>query len=100
MAAMAVDPPAQGAASSTSTTTASQLSIPSRNPLPLSVSQEAQVRDVFHERVRRYCADEIRGPSDVFPFRRCCCCCCQRCFPISLAHPRSLSVCHGLKSQS
>ncbi|KAI1852057.1 hypothetical protein JX265_008138 [Neoarthrinium moseri] len=34
--------------------------MPSRNPLPLSASQEAQVREVFNARVRRACADEIK----------------------------------------
>lgn len=34
---------------------------PSRNPLPLSAAQEAQVRDLYYKRVRAYCADEIRG---------------------------------------
>ena len=40
---------------------AERLPMPSRNPLPLSASQEAQVRDVFYARVRRKCADEIKG---------------------------------------
>ncbi|RCI12332.1 hypothetical protein L249_0684 [Ophiocordyceps polyrhachis-furcata BCC 54312] len=31
------------------------------SPLPLSASQEAQVRELFHTRVRRKCADEIRA---------------------------------------
>jgi COX assembly mitochondrial protein 1 len=35
--------------------------VPSRNPLPLSASQEAQVRDVFYARVRKQCDEEIRG---------------------------------------
>jgi COX assembly mitochondrial protein 1 len=35
--------------------------MPSRNPLPLSASQEAQVRDVYHARVRRLCDPEIKG---------------------------------------
>jgi len=34
--------------------------IPSRNPLPLSASQEQQVRDLYYKRVRTYCANEIR----------------------------------------
>lgn len=38
-----------------------RLGVPSRNPLPLSASQEAQVRDVYHARVRRHCAEEIKG---------------------------------------
>lgn len=35
--------------------------MPSRNPLPLSASQEAQVREIFYERVRGYCGPEIKG---------------------------------------
>ncbi|KAL8657785.1 MAG: hypothetical protein Q9226_001570 [Calogaya cf. arnoldii] len=31
-----------------------------RNPIPLSSSQEAQVRELYYKRVRGYCADEIR----------------------------------------
>ena len=37
------------------------LPLPSRNPLPLSAAQEAQVRELYYKRVRTYCADEIRG---------------------------------------
>ncbi len=37
--------------------------MPSVNPLPLSASQEAQVRDLYFERVRRHCAPEIKGAS-------------------------------------
>ncbi|CAJ2500677.1 Uu.00g035300.m01.CDS01 [Anthostomella pinea] len=37
------------------------LPMPSRNPLPLSASQEAQVREVFNARVRNLCADEIKA---------------------------------------
>ncbi|KAK6219397.1 hypothetical protein LQW54_002128 [Pestalotiopsis sp. IQ-011] len=37
------------------------MAMPSRNPLPLSASQEAQVREVFNARVRRACADEVRA---------------------------------------
>ncbi|KAH9994997.1 cytochrome c oxidase biogenesis protein Cmc1 like-domain-containing protein [Xylariaceae sp. FL0662B] len=37
------------------------LPMPSHNPLPLSASQEAQVREVFHARVRKACADEIQA---------------------------------------
>ncbi|KXX82944.1 COX assembly mitochondrial protein 2 [Madurella mycetomatis] len=43
---------------------AERLPMPSRNPLPLSATQEAQVRDIFHERVRRKCADEIKAFAD------------------------------------
>ena len=32
-----------------------------RNPLPLSASQEAEVQDLFHKRVRRHCAAEVKG---------------------------------------
>ncbi|KAK4181709.1 cytochrome c oxidase biogenesis protein Cmc1 like-domain-containing protein [Triangularia setosa] len=38
--------------------------IPSRNPLPLSASQEAQVRDVFYARVRARCGPEIKAFAD------------------------------------
>ncbi|KAI3324815.1 hypothetical protein HD806DRAFT_534276 [Xylariaceae sp. AK1471] len=38
-----------------------RLPMPSRNPLPLSASQEAQVREVFNARVRGLCADEIKA---------------------------------------
>src|SRR5436305_3326117 len=38
-----------------------RLPMPSRNPLPLSATQEMQVRDLYYARVRGYCADEIRG---------------------------------------
>jgi COX assembly mitochondrial protein 1 len=37
------------------------LPMPSPNPLPLSAAQEAQVREVYHARVRGYCAAEIKG---------------------------------------
>lgn len=35
--------------------------LPSRNPLPLSATQEGQVREIYYKRVRNLCADEIRG---------------------------------------
>ncbi|KAK3301046.1 uncharacterized protein B0H64DRAFT_428978 [Chaetomium fimeti] len=38
-----------------------RLPMPSRNPLPLSASQEAQVRDIFYDRVRKMCAPEIKA---------------------------------------
>ena len=38
-----------------------RIALPSRNPLPLSSVQEAQVNDLYYKRVRAYCADEIRG---------------------------------------
>ncbi|KAH8906000.1 hypothetical protein BR93DRAFT_928590, partial [Coniochaeta sp. PMI_546] len=49
--------------------------MPSRNPLPLSASQEAQVRDIFYARVRSHCGPEIKG-SSIFP-------------PSSVTHPLS-----------
>ncbi|KAI0456295.1 cytochrome c oxidase biogenesis protein Cmc1 like-domain-containing protein [Xylaria acuta] len=41
-----------------------RLPMPSRNPLPLSASQEAQVREVFNARVRERCSDEIKAFAD------------------------------------
>src|SRR5579871_4665153 len=38
-----------------------RLPMPSRNPLPLSAAQEAQVRELYHTRVRNYCSTEIKG---------------------------------------
>lgn len=32
-----------------------------RSPLPLSASQEGQVRELYYKRVRQKCADEVRG---------------------------------------
>lgn len=60
MATMAVTDSSSAGAGAHDTTT-ERLPVPSRNPLPLSASQEAQVRDIFYERVRRQCADEIKG---------------------------------------
>ncbi|KAF2720432.1 hypothetical protein K431DRAFT_189513, partial [Polychaeton citri CBS 116435] len=37
-----------------------------RGPLPLSASQEGQVRELYHKRVRQKCADEVRD------FAACC----------------------------
>ncbi|KAF2150779.1 hypothetical protein K461DRAFT_296021 [Myriangium duriaei CBS 260.36] len=34
--------------------------LPTRSPLPLSASQEAQVREIYHCNVRNKCADEVR----------------------------------------
>ncbi|KAI9682852.1 MAG: hypothetical protein M1829_006286 [Trizodia sp. TS-e1964] len=34
--------------------------IPSHNPIPLSASQEAEVREVYYKRVRQRCAPEIK----------------------------------------
>ncbi|KAI0473619.1 cytochrome c oxidase biogenesis protein Cmc1 like-domain-containing protein [Xylariaceae sp. FL0804] len=36
-------------------------SIPRGRPVPLSASQEAQVREVFYKRVRKICDDDIRA---------------------------------------
>ncbi|KND87286.1 hypothetical protein TOPH_08066 [Tolypocladium ophioglossoides CBS 100239] len=38
-----------------------RLRVPSRNPLPLSASQESQVRDIYYARVRKQCAEEIKA---------------------------------------
>ncbi|KAK0630094.1 cytochrome c oxidase biogenesis protein Cmc1 like-domain-containing protein [Bombardia bombarda] len=38
-----------------------RLPMPSRNPLPLSASQEAQIRDIYYARVRSFCTDEIKA---------------------------------------
>lgn len=32
-----------------------------RNPVPLSATQEAEVRQLYYKRVRGHCADEIKG---------------------------------------
>ncbi|CAK7568316.1 MAG: hypothetical protein SEPTF4163_006303 [Sporothrix epigloea] len=40
------------------------LPMPSHNPLPLSASQEAQVRDLYYERVRQKCHAEIKAFAD------------------------------------
>ncbi|KAA8894167.1 cytochrome c oxidase biogenesis protein Cmc1 like-domain-containing protein [Sphaerosporella brunnea] len=45
------------AATATTTNTSPLLS---RNPLPLSSAQEGQVREIYHARVRGFCAEEIR----------------------------------------
>lgn len=42
---------------------------PARQPLPLSATQEGQVREIYYKRVRTKCADEVRGkmfPSAIF----------------------------------
>ncbi|CAI6090467.1 unnamed protein product [Clonostachys chloroleuca] len=41
-----------------------RLGVPSRNPLPLSASQESQVRDIYYARVRKLCSDEIKAFAD------------------------------------
>ena len=48
-------------ASKDSAQDAERLPMPSRNPLPLSSTQEAHIREVYHNRVRRQCAKEIEG---------------------------------------
>ncbi|KAH8698814.1 cytochrome c oxidase biogenesis protein Cmc1 like-domain-containing protein [Talaromyces proteolyticus] len=35
-----------------------------RNPLPLSATQEQQVKDIYYKRVRGYCAPEIKAFAD------------------------------------
>ncbi|KAI1191523.1 hypothetical protein F5B17DRAFT_382204 [Nemania serpens] len=68
-----------------------RLPMPSRNPLPLSASQEAQVREVFNARVRAHCADELKGSfSFILLF-------------LSLSHTHSLSTIpfiHSTKSET
>ncbi|TEY85721.1 hypothetical protein BOTCAL_0013g00290 [Botryotinia calthae] len=39
---------------------APRLPMTSRNPLPLSAAQEAQVQEIYHTRVRSHCAAEIK----------------------------------------
>ncbi|KAL8284791.1 hypothetical protein RB601_006710 [Gaeumannomyces tritici] len=58
MATMAAEPPSAGGES------APKLPMPSRNPIPLSASQEAAVREVFYARVRRLCQPEIKAFAD------------------------------------
>ncbi|KAE8353753.1 hypothetical protein BDV28DRAFT_147777 [Aspergillus coremiiformis] len=47
------------ATTSTSTTSSSKYNL--RNPLPLSASQEQEVKKIFHKRVRAHCAEEIKA---------------------------------------
>lgn len=35
--------------------------MPTRNPLPLSSTQEAQIRELYHNRVKARCSEEIKG---------------------------------------
>ena len=56
LAMMATQPTSTPSQSSTTRTP-----LPSRNPIPLSSSQEAAVRELYYKRVRSKCADEIRG---------------------------------------
>ncbi|KAI1101036.1 hypothetical protein F4804DRAFT_317140 [Jackrogersella minutella] len=68
MATMAAQEPpiAPGGGSSSNAKGAEEkgLPMPSRNPLPLSASQEAQVREVFNARIRQLCSDEIKAFAD------------------------------------
>jgi COX assembly protein 1 len=41
---------------------------PTRKPLPLSASQESQVRELYHKRVRNKCAEQVRG---IHPRKHC-----------------------------
>ena len=43
------------------TSETNRVPLPSRNPLPLSSAQEAQVNELYYKRVRTLCATEIRG---------------------------------------
>lgn len=57
-----------GQASDLPTPPPERLGVPSRNPLPLSASQESQVRDIYYARVRKQCAEEIKGKLVFRPF--------------------------------
>ena len=65
MATMAAESSPTGPSSSSgggsSSSSTERLPMPSRNPLPLSASQEAQVREIFYEKVRSQCGPEIKG---------------------------------------
>ncbi|KAK0730400.1 cytochrome c oxidase biogenesis protein Cmc1 like-domain-containing protein [Lasiosphaeris hirsuta] len=41
-----------------------RIPLPMRNPIPLSASQEAAVRDIYYARVRSQCVDEIKAFAD------------------------------------
>ena len=45
--------------------------VPSRNPIPLSASQEAAVTEMYYKRVRNLCTDEIRGASIAITRSKC-----------------------------
>jgi hypothetical protein len=62
MAAMST-PNSTALSSSTTTPQPSQAQTlnPSRSPLPLSASQEGQVRELYYKNVRNKCKDEVRG---------------------------------------
>jgi COX assembly protein 1 len=40
-----------------------------RNPMPLSATQEQQVKQLYYKRVRGYCAPEIKGKTKKAHFR-------------------------------
>ncbi|KAG9235927.1 hypothetical protein BJ875DRAFT_457825 [Amylocarpus encephaloides] len=61
---MATMAPSRVATTSESEPEVPRLPMPSRNPLPLSSAQEAQVRELYHSRVRGYCAPEIKVFAD------------------------------------
>ncbi|EFX04757.1 hypothetical protein CMQ_1685 [Grosmannia clavigera kw1407] len=75
MAAMAVDPSSPAApggtggtgdSDSTGSTATGQpqrrlAALPTANPIPLSASQEAQVRELYYDRVRQQCQAEIKA---------------------------------------
>lgn len=65
MATMAATDSSSAGAGAEKTAT-ERLPMPSRNPLPLSASQEAQVRDIFYDRVRQQCAAEIKGMASAY----------------------------------
>ncbi|KAK3693708.1 hypothetical protein B0T22DRAFT_436869 [Podospora appendiculata] len=56
---------ATSSSSSTGTGGADQqddrLPMPSSNPLPLSATQESQIRDIYYARVRSHCTEEIKA---------------------------------------
>ncbi|TEA18895.1 hypothetical protein C8034_v010822 [Colletotrichum sidae] len=62
------------------------LPMPSRNPLPLSASQEAQIRDIYHARVRDACAPEIKAFAD---------CALNRTFTVSFVCREQLRAMNG-----
>ncbi|KAF6844178.1 cytochrome c oxidase biogenesis protein [Colletotrichum musicola] len=78
MAAMAAPNPTGGAGEA--------LPMPSRNPLPLSASQEAQIRDIYYARVRSACAPEIKAFAD---------CALNRTFTVSFVCREQLRAMNG-----
>lgn len=74
-----------------------KLGVPSRNPLPLSASQEAQVRDIFYQKVRKECAEEIKGvylPAS--PLRESILCSATICHISSISNTTSQPLPHAL----